>query len=245
MMKQRVSVSWSGGKDSAFALYKILLSGDYDVVSLHTVVNKDNKRVGLHGIKEELINLQAKELSLPLEILHLQTSADHGNYERLLKNYYHNCKRKGAEGIVFGDIFLEDLRTYREELMKESGLFPVFPLWKIDTNFLIHDFINAGFKTLLCSVNAALFDKDVAGRTIDSAFIDILPANVDPCGENGEFHTFVYDGPIFKKCIQIIRGEVVRRDYSYQKKLADGSTENLTSGFWFQDLTPVDLSLTY
>src|SRR4051812_23030650 len=122
MTKQRVSVSWSGGKDSALALYKILLSGEYDVVSLHTVVDKDNKRVGLHGVREALINLQAKELSLPLEILYLQRSANHDNYGHLLKNHYINCKKKGIEAIVFGDIFLEDLRTYREELMKESGL---------------------------------------------------------------------------------------------------------------------------
>lgn len=236
MTKQRVSVSWSGGKDSAFALYKILLSGEYDVMSLHTIIDEDNKRVGLHGIREELISLQAKELSLPLEILYLQTSSDHGNYERLLKNYYNTCKRKGIDGIIFGDIFLEDLRSYREELMKESGLLLIFPLWKIDTNFLIHDFINAGFKTLLCSVNADLFDKTVAGKTIDTTFIEGLSPAIDPCGENGEFHTFVYSGPIFKNDIPTVKGEVVKKDYSYQKKLADGSLQNLTAGFWFQDL---------
>lgn len=242
MKKQKVTVSWSGGKDSAFALYKILVSGEYDVLGLHTVVDENSKRVGLHGVREEMIRLQAEAIGLPVEFVFLPASDDHQQYESVIKTYYKLCKQRGAEGIIFGDIFLEDLKHYREKLLTESALSPIFPLWKIDSAVLLNDFINSGFKTLICSANAEFFTKDQVGKTIDEAFVNELPLGVDACGENGEFHTFVYDGPIFKKPIVFRLEDVVRKSYVYNKKNDDGTLQALESSFWFQDFTPLTAS---
>lgn len=238
MRKEKITVSWSGGKDAAFALYKILLSDTYEVTGLHTVVDEQLKRVGLHGVRQEMISLQAEALGLPIEFISLPSSDNHDHYETVMKSYYKKCSQRGITGIVFGDIFLEDLKHYREVLLKESSLSPIFPLWKIDTTDLITDFIKLGFKTLICSANAEHFDETQVGKTIDAAFINTLPRDVDACGENGEFHTYVYDGPLFKKAIAYTRGDVVKKSYTYSKKNDDGSLQALESSFWFQDFKP-------
>jgi uncharacterized protein (TIGR00290 family) len=237
-LKKKVTISWSGGKDSAFALFKILASGEYEVVSLHTVIGQETKRVGLHGVREELIELQAESIGIPLVKLYLPDSGDHEAYTSLMRSFYKSCARNGIHGVVFGDIFLEDLKKFREELLRDAGLHPCFPLWKIDTRLLVHDFINANFKTLICSADAALFTSDTVGKTIDHEFLNALPPHVDPCGERGEFHTFVYEGPVFKRSIPVALGEIVRKEYHYQKKNDDGSLDTVTSAFWFQDLLP-------
>jgi uncharacterized protein (TIGR00290 family) len=236
MKKQKVTISWSGGKDSAFALYKIMLSGEYDVVGLHTVIGEETKRVSLHGVADNMISLQAEALGLPLEFILLPASETHAPYEAIMKTYYTICKQRGIEGIVFGDIFLEDLKQYRETLLIDSGIRPVYPLWKIDSTMLINDFVNSGFKILICSANEKFFSQDQLGKTIDNEFINNLPMDVDVCGENGEFHTFVFDGPLFKKPVVYSRGSIVKKVYTYKKKNEDGSIENLESSFWFQDL---------
>jgi uncharacterized protein (TIGR00290 family) len=146
-MKKKISVSWSGGKDSAFALYKILTADEFQVVSLHTVFNIETRRVGMHGIHESLIEQQAASLKLPLEKLFLVGSEDHAAYTDLLSRYYRKCKAHGVEGILFGDIFLDDLKTFRDNLLGDAGLTGFYPLWKIDSKILIQDFINLGFKT--------------------------------------------------------------------------------------------------
>jgi len=234
--RQKITVSWSGGKDSAFALYKILNEDKYDVVSLHTIINEETKRVGLHGVREELIDLQAEQIGIPLQKIYLESSESHTAYEIVLRSFYKHCTTNGISAVVFGDIFLEDLKKYREELMKESRLVPIFPLWQNDSARLIKEFIDAGFKTLICSANSKFFSPDELGKTIDQQFLETLPAEVDPCGENGEFHTFVYDGPIFKKPLSCWCGEVVSKTYVYQQKKEDGSTTKLESEFLFQDL---------
>src|SRR5688572_30067280 len=241
MVRKKVSISWSGGKDSAFALYKILLSGEYEIASLHTVFNEETKCVGLHGVHEEMIERQAEQLDIPLIKLYLTSSEEHEVYTRLMKSFYRQCARDAIEGIVFGDIFLEDLKKFREDLLQESGVNPIFPLWKINSSVLIDDFINTGFKTILCSANADYFSKDDLGRVMDFKFILDLPADVDPCGENGEFHTFVFDGPMFRKPIDFRLREVLLKKYSYQKKNEDGTIEKLESSFWFQDFVPVSV----
>jgi uncharacterized protein (TIGR00290 family) len=196
--KKKVTISWSGGKDSAFALYKILSGQEYKVVSLHTVIDEDSKRVGLHGVREKLIDEQAKQIGLPLEKIYLLASGNQQNYESLMKEHYLKSVRQGVEGIIFGDIFLEDLKHYRLELLKPSGLFAVFPLWQIESHLIVTDFINVGFKTIICAADSKFFSRHNVGKSIDGDFLIGLPPEIDPCGENGEFHSFVYDGPIFK-----------------------------------------------
>lgn len=238
----KVTVSWSGGKDSAFALHKILHSKQYEVVSIHTVFGDETKRVGLHGIREELIEQQAKLLGIPLIKLYLKTSENHGAYETLMRSFYQACAKQKIDGVIFGDIFLEDLKKYREELLKDSGLIPVYPIWKENTGTLLKEFIELGFKTVVCSANARYFSEYDLGKTIDHNFIKQLPEQVDPCGENGEFHTFTFEGPIFSKPVSFERGTTTAKKYSYQKKNDDGSTEQLESTFWFQELLPLTAS---
>jgi uncharacterized protein (TIGR00290 family) len=236
-MKKKVSMSWSGGKDSAFALYKILTGGDYEVVSLHTVFNAESKRVGMHGVHENLIEEQAQSLKLPLEKLYLESSENHDAYTELLKKYYRHSKSHGIDRIVFGDIFLQDLKDFRDKLISHAGLEAIYPLWKIDSEVLIQDFINLGFKTMICSANGKYFAKSILGATIDLSVIKNLPEEVDPCGENGEFHTFVYDGPIFHQPIQVRLGETIERNYEFQVINESGGKENKKMPFWFIDLS--------
>jgi len=236
--KRKVTISWSGGKDSAFALYKILTSGEYHVVDLHTTLNEETRRVGLHGVHEALIEQQAAGLGLPLTKLYLPPSEDHDAYEKLMIAHYKQCARRGIEQVVFGDIFLEDLRLFREKLLQNTSLSSVYPLWKIDTQKILNDFIAIGFKTVICSADADKFSKDQVGHTIDTAFAENPRPGVDPCGENGEYHTLVYDGPIFKKPVSFETGEVVKKQYSFQKINAQGENERVEKSFWFQDLLP-------
>jgi uncharacterized protein (TIGR00290 family) len=153
-----------------------------------------------------------------------------------MKSFYRQCARQNVEGVIYGDIFLEDLRRYREELLKDSALIPYFPLWKVDTVLLWDDFINAGFKTMICSANASLFSEKELGKTLDLSFPGTLNPGVDLAGENGEFHTLVYDGPIFKKPLLIEPGEVVKKTYTYQRKNDAGKIEMAETTFLFQDL---------
>ena len=233
----KVTISWSGGKDSSFALYKILQSPQYEVMSLHTVISEENNRVGMHGIREDLIEKQAQSIGLPLVKLYLESSASHDAYDKLMKDFYQCCVQNGIQGVVFGDIFLEDLKKFREDLLQPFNLNGIFPLWKLDTTKLITEFINTGFKTLLCAADAKHFSSEQMGKTIDNDFISHLPEGVDPCGENGEFHTFVYDGPIFKKAIEFEYGSVVKKAYSFQKR-TENEIQTVETGFWFQDLLP-------
>jgi uncharacterized protein (TIGR00290 family) len=238
-LKKKVTISWSGGKDSAFALYKVLLSGDYEVVHLHTVFNPETGRVGMHGIREALIERQAAAIGIPLHKLYLESSADHAAYAELMDRFYRQCAREGIQGVVFGDIFLEDLRQFRDQLVANASLEALYPLWLLDTTVLINDFINAGFKTLLCAANAQYFAKDDVGKTINHDFMARLPANVDPCGERGEFHTFVYEGPLMKQPIPFELGDVVEKRYRYTKVAAAGNPEEVESVYWFQEVKPV------
>ena len=236
MSRRRVTISWSGGKDSAFALHKIIVDGEHEVVNLHTVIDEETKRVGLHGVREGLIEEQAENIGLPLTKIYLSKTGDHKAYESLMTSYYRQCARQGIEGVVFGDIFLEDLKKYREELLKPSGLTPLFPLWKSNSAELFEEIIRMGFKTLICSANAALFDKSQLGMTMELTTPELFKDGVDIGGENGEYHTFVFDGPIFKKRIALDLGEIVEKKYSFQKKGDGEKIETIETSFLFQDL---------
>ncbi len=228
-------MSWSGGKDSVFALYKLLLSDDYCVTSLHTVFNEETKRVGMHGVSEQLIRKQAEALSIPVIPVYLKSSDDHDRYVKLMTTFYERISDQ-VDGIAFGDIFLKDLKVFREGLLKPSGLEGIFPLWGVDTSVLMREFIQAGFKTVLCAADIRYFSKAQMGTVIDAEFFRSLPSDVDPCGENGEFHTFVYDGPVFNTPVSLKSGDVVEKRYFYQVKNKQGVTEKMESAFWFQDL---------
>lgn len=229
-MKKKVSLSWSGGKDSAFALYQVLQTSKLEVVNLHTSLNQELKRVGMHGTPELLIEAQAESADIPLEKVYIPADNTNNSYEKAMLGFYKQQKEKGVEAIIFGDIFLEDLKTYREQLLAKAGLEGIFPLWMKDTRQLIHDFVAAGFKTLICAADARFLQKEQVGKVLDLKFIEGLPQEVDPCGERGEFHTFVFEGPLFKKPVRFQAGEIVSKSYS----LGGSSAESLQ--FWFADL---------
>lgn len=218
------------------ALDRIIREGKYKVDHLHTVIDADLRRVGLHGISEELIDHQAASLGLPLEKLYLKASEGHNNYEKLMKAYYADLENEDFEGVMYGDIFLEDLKAYREGMIHDAGLIGIYPIWQEKSETVINEFLQRGYKTKICAADAKYFSEEQLGKTIDASFIRQLPREVDACGENGEFHTFVFDGPLFAFPIEISKGEVISKTYSYNKKNEDGTIEELNSKFWFIDL---------
>ena len=236
-MKEKVAISWSGGKDCALALFEIRQSKKYEALSLHTVFNLDTNRVGLHGIKQYLIEQQAQSLGIPLDKIFIPSTEDHAAYENAMHKYYQPLGEAGIRTIVFGDIFLEDLKAYREKMLSSHGLIGVFPLWKANSQNVAEKFIGTGFKAIICAVDARYFSKSDVGREYDLAFIESLPVDVDPCGENGEFHTFVYDGPVFDKPVSFERHWAEAKKYSFKVKLPNGQSESRTSTFWFQELS--------
>jgi uncharacterized protein (TIGR00290 family) len=234
-LRPRVSVSWSGGKDSAYALHHVLMSGKFDVIHLHTIIDEETRRVGLHGVSEELIDKQAAAIGIPLKKIYLKAFADGDVYRECLAGFYHQCVEERIDGVVFGDIFLEDLRAFRQKLLEPFSLFGLFPLWKRNSNHLLSSFIEAGFKTTICSADASIFSREELGRIIDERFVASLPKGIDPNGENGEFHTFVCDGPIFKRPVPLTKGDVIKRAYSYKVNDEHGREVERKSEFWFQD----------
>ncbi len=235
-MREKITISWSGGKDCSLALHKILQDQQYDVHSLHTTFNEETSRVGLHGIRQSLIEKQAESLGIQLDKIFIPTAEDHDAYEASIRNYYERQSDLGIRKIVFGDIFLEDLRAFREKILSSCGLEGIYPLWKKESHSLATEFVRSGFKAVICSADANYFDEQTAGKYYDTNFINSLPVEVDPCGENGEFHTFVFDGPIFKKPITIRHEQRIAKEYHYKINLPNGTVESKTSKFWFQEL---------
>jgi len=211
-MKKKVVVAWSGGKDSALALYEVLNSGSYEVLELVTTVTKDYDAISIHGVRRVLLEQQAKALRIPLEEMFILKGASDAEYESKLLKMLKRHRDNGVFSVVFGDIFLQDVRKYREHILAKAGIKGIFPLWKRDTKKLARKFINLGFKAVITSIDSNVLGKDFAGREYDEKFLSDLPANVDPCGENGEFHSFVYDGPLFCERIDFKKGELALRD---------------------------------
>jgi uncharacterized protein (TIGR00290 family) len=238
MSTKKAIFCWSGGKDSSFALYKILQEGEYEITALFTTVNENFKRVSMHGVREELVEEQAKSIGIPLIKMYVKTGSN-DEYERKMEAFMLGQKARGVEYVIFGDIFLEDLRAYRDSNLEKVKMKGIYPLWKMSTTLLAHEFINLGFKTILCCTNDAyLSDKEV-GSLFDLKFLNSMPPGVDPCGENGEFHTFCYEGPIFKTPIKI---EIKEKVYRPLEIKTDSNhpcpNESKTQGFWFCELTP-------
>ncbi len=207
-----VVVCWSGGKDSCLALQRVLARADLRVEALLTTVTADFDRISMHGVRRELLEEQAKALRLPLRQVLISKSATNEQYEAKMGEALAPYRARGVETVVFGDLFLEDIRAYRERLLAKHGMRGLYPLWGLDTAALIRDFIDQGFKAALVCIDPAKLSPAFAGRLIDHALLTDLPADVDPCGENGEFHTFVFDGPIFKAPVRFAWGEKVCRD---------------------------------
>lgn len=235
-------MNWSGGKDSSLALFRILQEGKFDVDYLLTSINAQFKRISMHGVRVELLEEQANSIGLPLRKLLIPEMPTMEDYDRIMKTELEYAEQQGVTHSIFGDIFLEDLRKYREDKLSEVGLKGVFPLWKRDTMELIHEFLDLGFKTITTCVNEKYLDQSFVGREIDLNFLKDLPRNVDPCGENGEFHTFVFDGPIFKRPINFKVGEKVYRTYmSSSNSNSDNDcnpNDPYSFGFWYCDLLP-------
>lgn len=241
-MKKKALFNWSSGKDSAFALYKILQNNEFEISTLLTSVNSAFQRVSMHGVRVELLQKQAESLGLPLQIVEFSESPTMEEYEATMQKTLEKLKENGNTHSVFGDIFLEDLRKYREDKLKTLGFEGVFPLWNIPTNKLISDFLQLGFKTIVVCVNEKYLDKSFVGRIIDEDFINDLPENVDVCGENGEFHTFCFDGPIFNTPVEFEIGEIVHKKYEKPKNSTPSNTacdvdsDEPAYGFYFCDL---------
>lgn len=236
-MKEKAIFNWSGGKDSSLCLYKTMLEGRYDIMCLLTSVSEPYRRISMHGVRVDLLEVQAQSIGLPLVKLMIPEMPTMETYERVMSDTLQDLISRGATASIFGDIFLEDLRQYRENKLAEQNLKGVFPLWNIPTDELIREFLDLGFKTIVTCVNDKYLDKSFAGRVIDNDFLKDLPDNVDPCGENGEFHTFVFDGPIFKQPIPFEKGEVVYRKYEQQNGTASDEEDTpFDNGFWYCDL---------
>lgn len=237
----RTYFNWSGGKDSALALYHTLQAGENKPDLLLTSVNTSVDRISMHGVRSSLLDMQADSIGIPLRKLELPEGLNMTDYNNIMGTAVSDLKAQGYGHTVFGDIFLEDLRVYREQQLAPFGIKAYFPLWKRDTTELLHEFLDLGFKTILVCIKSELLDKSFAGRVIDRDFIKDLPKNVDPCGENGEFHTFVFDGPIFQRPIDFTIGELVYREYAKPKDEKDNcfsKDSDPQMGFWYSDLVP-------
>lgn len=201
-MKSKGFVNWSGGKDALLALYYCITKTDVDVDHLFSVVNAASGKNALHEVSSRLLKAQAEALGHKLSLAKVPDKVDNKTYQRILQDKWNLLMEQGYRSSVFGDIFLEDVRSFKEEQFKDSELKPVFPLWKKPTDQLAKDFIGSGFKAIIITCEASTLDSSFCGREFDQGFLNDLPDAVDPCGENGEFHTFCYDGPIFRHPVQ-------------------------------------------
>jgi uncharacterized protein (TIGR00290 family) len=214
MARKPVIVAWSGGKDCTLALREMALGGEYEPVALLTTVTSGYERVSMHGVRRSLLAAQATALGVPLHEVRITPNADNDEYERAMASALSALRAEtpGIAGVAFGDLFLRDIRDYRESRLAPTGLRAIFPLWGRDTRALAASFIELGFRAVAVCVDSTQLDGSFAGREFEASFVADLPDGVDPCGENGEFHTFVYDGPLFATPIAHTRGETVLRD---------------------------------
>jgi len=211
-MKENVLFAWSGGKDSSFALFELQKKADCRIVALLPPLTEDYDRISMHGVRRELLERQAGEIGLPLEKVLISKTCSNQEYEDKMRQVLTKYQGLGVSSVVFGDIFLEDLKKYREENLAKGGMKGIFPIWKRNTTQLAEEFIAKGFKAILTCVDSKVLDPKFTGREFDGSLLAELPPGVDPCGENGEFHSFVYDGPIFRKPIAVKKGEIVCRE---------------------------------
>jgi uncharacterized protein (TIGR00290 family) len=214
-------LAWSSGKDSAWALHSIRQKGDFEIVALLTTVNRDHRRVAMHAVRESLLEAQAAATGLPLVKVMIPSPCPNEFYEKAMSEAMLRARAEGVSHVAFGDLFLEDIRAYREKQLASCGMTPVFPLWRRDTRRLAEEMLAGGLSAYLTCIDPCKLDRAFAGRRFDADLLAALPSSVDPCGENGEFHTFACAGPMFRNAIAVALGEIVERD-----------------GFAFADLVP-------
>lgn len=232
MERIKAVFNWSGGKDSAHALLRAMQSGKYEIVALLTTVNRDTHRSTMHGIPTALLQAQADSIGIPLHIVDLTPKGNMEDYGAAMSRAVEYFKAQGVTCFIFGDIFLHDVRKYRERQLAPHGIGVAEPLWGESSGMVMHDFLASGLRTVIVTTMADSLGADAVGREIDPAFIASLPAGVDPNGENGEYHTFCYDGPIFRTPVPFRLGTPLRR--SYRIRLDDGSEKSYS--YWFADL---------
>lgn len=221
-MRKRTLLSWSSGKDSAWALHTLRQQSDVEVVGLFSTVNQEFERVAMHAVRNELVKLQAESAGLPVQLIPIPYPCSNADYENIMGEFIKQVKQQGIDCIAFGDLYLEDIRKYREEKLANTGITPIFPLWGKDTRALSEEMVKGGLRAIITCIDPKTMPSDLAGKEYNQSFLEKIPANVDPCGENGEFHSFAFDGPAFKRPVNVVVGETVSRD-----------------GFIFTDLLPI------
>ena len=218
---KKILLSWSSGKDSAWSLNVLRQKNEYEIAGLVTTINSAFDRVAMHSSRRALVEMQSAAAGLPLIAVPLPWPCSNSDYECAMKTVCERAVAGGVQAIAFGDLFLEDIRAYREKQLKGTGLEPLFPLWHLPTDQLARDMIHGGLRAKLVCIDPKKLAPEFAGRDFDEQLLRDFPAGVDPCGENGEFHSFVYSGPMFNHEIPVTAGERVQRD-----------------GFWYADLLP-------
>ena len=221
-MSKKTILSWSSGKDSAWALHVLKQQEEIEIVGLVTTVNQTHQRVAMHAVRIKLLKEQADAVGLPLTILYIQHHCSNEEYQSIMREYIEKAETEGVECMAFGDLFLENIREYREKNLRDTEITPLFPLWGQSTIRLADEMISNGLRTFVTCVDPRVLPSHFAGREFDQSFLSDLPDGVDPCGENGEFHSFVVDGPSFNKSLDVKVGKIVKRD-----------------GFVFADILPV------
>lgn len=230
---EKVVLNWSSGKDAALAFYYLQQSNDYKPALLLTTVSSAYGRVSMHGIREDILSMQAAKMNMPLKKIYLPESSNINEYNNIMKVAVREIKQSGIHTMAFGDIFLEDLRQYREEQLATEGISAIFPLWKKNTIDLVKEVEDAGIKAIIVCVNAKHLGPEFLGKAIDRDLLKSLPAEVDPCGENGEFHTLVIDAPFFSEALNVKTGEVVHKKYS-----SGNNDQHWDSELYFLDVMP-------
>ena len=211
---EKVLVSWSGGKDSALTVFELSRSikKEFEIVGLLTTLTEGYDRISMHGVRRALLQNQSRSLGIPTDEVWIPKNASNEIYESRMADAIDKWSKRSVSIVAFGDLFLEDIRRYRQRFLQNLGAKAIFPIWRRNTRDLAELFIESGFKAIICCVNPKLLGEQYCGREYDMSFLSEIPKIVDPCGENGEFHTFVYDGPIFRDKIGVRLGEVVNRD---------------------------------
>jgi len=232
----KIVLNWSSGKDAALAFYLLTKDERYKVTNLLTTINAEHERVFMHGLREQMLDIQAERMGLPLLKVKLPPSPDDNLYKNAMRQTLEQLKEnEGIAAAAFGDIFLEDLKAYRESQLATIGFQGIFPLWKQNTRELISLIEDTGIEAVTVCVSEKYLGKEFLGRKIDKSFLNDLPSNVDPCGENGEFHTFVYNAPYFSAPISIVKGETVYKNYA---PVGDKDNNSWDTGFYFLDILP-------
>lgn len=214
-MRKKTLISWSSGKDSAWMLHVLRQDPNIDIVGLFCTVNKVFDRVTMHGVRTELLKQQVESIGLPLDIIDIPYPCNNDEYIASMKTFILSAQKKGIECFAFGDLFLENIRKYRENLFQGTGIVPLFPIWGLPTKILSQQMIVNGLKAILTCINAKKLPQTFAGKEYDKCFLDTISIDIDPCGENGEFHSFAFDGPMFKYPIKVLIGQTIYRNGAY------------------------------